>query len=72
MKKLYKVTLTPEERTELKMLVSTGKSSAKKIKHAHILLAVDESEHGRVGDAEVARQFHCHANTSKAGASVAL
>ena len=63
MKKQYKVTLTPEERNDLKILVSTGKSSAKKIKHAHILLAVDENEHGRISDADVAKQFHCHANT---------
>jgi transposase len=63
MKKLYKVTLTLEERTDLKTIVSTGKSNAKKIKHANILLAVDENEHGRVSDADVAKQFHCHANT---------
>jgi transposase len=63
MQKLYKVTLTPEERINLKSLVSTGKSNAAKIKHANILLAVDENEHGRVSDADVAKQFHCHANT---------
>ena len=32
MKKIYKVTLTAEERSELTQLVSTGKSSAAKIK----------------------------------------
>ena len=63
MKKLYKVTLTPEERSDLISLVSTGKSNAKKIKHANILLAVDENEHGRVSDGDVVKQFHCHANT---------
>ena len=63
MKKQYKVTLTPEERSDLIQLVSTGKSSAAKIKHANILLAVDENEHGRVSDGDVAKQFHCHANT---------
>jgi transposase len=63
MKKLYKVTLTAEERNDLKALVSTGKSNAKKIKHANILLAVDENEHGKVTDNEVAKQFHCHAKT---------
>ena len=63
MKKIYKVTLTAEERAELTKLVSTGKSSAQKIKHANILLAVDETEHGRVSDQEVAKQFRCHANT---------
>ena len=34
-----------------------------KIKHANILLAVDETENGRVTDQEVAKQFHCHYNT---------
>ena len=63
MRKIYKVTLTTEERTELKTLVSTGKANAKKIKHANILLAVDETENGRVTDQEVAKQFHCHHNT---------
>ena len=63
MKKIYKVTLTGDERLELTQLVSKGKTSAQKIKHANILLAVDETEHGRVSDSEVAKQFHCHANT---------
>ena len=63
MKKQYKVTLTPEERQSLTALVSKGKSNAKTIKHANILLAVDENEHGRISDGDVAKQFHCHANT---------
>jgi transposase len=52
-----------EERTILKELVSTGKSNSQKIKHANILLAVDETENKRVADQEVAKQFHCHPNT---------
>ena len=44
MKKIYKVTLTADERAFLMKLVSTGKSSAQTIKHANILLAVDETE----------------------------
>jgi transposase len=63
MQKLYKVTLTADERAELLQLVSTGKSNAQKIKHANILLAVDETEHGKISDVDVAKQFHCHANT---------
>jgi len=63
MKKLYKVTLTTDERAQLLQLVSTGKSNAAKIKHANILLAVDETENGKVTDADVAKRFHCHANT---------
>lgn len=63
MRKIYKVTLTPEERTELKTLVSTGKSNAQKIKHANILLAVDEIVNGKTTDADIAKRFHCHAKT---------
>ena len=63
MKKIYKVALSAEERSELTKLVSTGNSNAHKIKHANILLAVDETEHGRVSDSDVAKQFHCHAKT---------
>jgi len=63
MRKIYKVTLTPEERIALTAVVSTGKSNAQKIKHANILLAADENVHGRVHDSDIAKQFHCHANT---------
>ena len=63
MTKLYKVTLTAGERTELTKLVSTGKHNAQKIKHANILLAADETENGKVSDSEIAKQFRCHANT---------
>jgi transposase len=37
----YIVRLTPEERSELEKLVSTGKANARKITHARILLKVD-------------------------------
>jgi transposase len=63
MKKLYKVTLTADERHTLTQLVSNGKTNAAKIKHANILLAIDENVNGRVSDKDVAQQFHCHANT---------
>ena len=63
MKKLYKVTLTGEERIQLEDIVSKGKSNAQKIKHANILLAVDETVHGNISDGEAAKRFHCHANT---------
>jgi transposase len=63
MNKIYKVTLTPDERQELIEVVSTGKSNAAKIKHANILLAVDEVENAPLTDQEVAKRFHCHAKT---------
>ena len=63
MGKRDKVTLTEEERNQLRELVSTGKSNAQKIKHANILLAVDESENASLTDQEAAKRFHCHINT---------
>ena len=63
MEKRYKITLTPEERQKLIELVSIGKSNAQKIKHANILLAVDEVENVPLTDQEAARRFHCHVNT---------
>jgi hypothetical protein len=37
----YRVSLTPEERTELKLLVTAGKAAARKLTHARILLLAD-------------------------------
>jgi transposase len=42
--KIYKVTLTDEEREYLTALISKGKAAARKLTHAHILLKVDQSE----------------------------
>lgn len=46
MAKIYKVTLTEEERVELKSLGKKGKVSAKKLKRAQALLLVDQGEYG--------------------------
>lgn len=43
--KIYKVTLTNEEREYLNTLISKGKAAAQKLTHAHILLKADQSEH---------------------------
>lgn len=37
----YKVSLTPEERNELKQMVAAGKAAARKLTHARILLLAD-------------------------------
>ena len=51
----YIVTLSQEERDDLLSIVSKGKSSAKKITHARILLQSDESEGGKnCSDIEIA------------------
>jgi hypothetical protein len=44
--KKYKVTLTPEERQQLRDLITAGKASAKKLAHARILLKADAAPGG--------------------------
>ena len=40
----YKVTLLPEERQQLEEMVCKGKSAARKLTHARVLLLADESD----------------------------
>jgi transposase len=55
MAKRYRVTLTPEEREQLRQMVSRGKADARKLAHARILLQADEAEGGpRRTDEQVA------------------
>ena len=44
--KKYRVKLNAEQREQLERVVSSGKSPARKIMHAHILLKADESQEG--------------------------
>jgi hypothetical protein len=44
--KKYKVTLTDEERLQLRQMISAGKAAARKLTHARILLKADASEGG--------------------------
>ncbi len=62
MNKRYVVRLTTEEREQLGALVKKGKGAAHKIKHAHILLAVDAAGPG-AADETVAKALSCHVNT---------
>lgn len=56
--KKYKVTLTEEEVAQLKSITSKGKRSARVIKNALILLAVDEGPYGKAKkDQEVAEML---------------
>ena len=56
MKKKYIVRLGAEERSRLEQIVGVGKSGALKIRHANILLAVDESDAGpKLADPTVAK-----------------
>jgi transposase len=57
--KKYVVRLDAEERSRLEQLVSVGKAAAYRIRHANILLAVDESDAGaKMSDVEAARAFN--------------
>ena len=47
MAKRYRVTLTHEEREQLRLMISRGKGDARKLAHARILLQADEAEGGR-------------------------
>lgn len=60
----YKVTLLPEERQELMEMVHKGKSAARKLTHARVLLLTDESD-GRQSrtDAEIAEVLQTSPDT---------
>jgi len=62
MNKHYVVRLTTEERERLEELVAKGKAAAYRIRHAHILLAVD-ADGPNWTDAQAAKAFRCHSNT---------
>jgi hypothetical protein len=62
--KIYKVTLTIEEREELIALVNKGKGPAGKLKRARILLMADEAqENGGWKDADIVRALHTSRRT---------
>ena len=62
--KKYIVRLDAAERARLEQLVRVGKAAAYRIRHANILLAVDESATGpKMKDGEAARAFHVHVRT---------
>jgi len=55
----YHITLTEEERKILMQLISKGKTEGYRIRHAHILLALDEIEENKEWtDRTVAKAYH--------------
>ena len=58
----YKVNLTCEERAVLTRITKTGKSTAKEILHANILLATDDSRTPKLTVAKVADK--CNTTTT--------
>ena len=62
--KIYKVTLTNEERAQLTAIVSKGKGNARRIRRAQILLLVDENQpDGAWKDADIAKALSAHVRT---------
>lgn len=62
--KIYKVTLTNEERRSLTALVSKGKGNARRIRRARILLLGDENQpEGGWKDADIAKALGAHVRT---------
>ena len=56
MTKRYRVTLEAEERDRLRQLLSRGKADVRRLKHAQILLAADESDAGpALSDDQISR-----------------
>lgn len=62
MEKKYIVRLSDNEQNELKTLVSKGKTTAYRIKHANILLEADVNG-GNKKDKEIAKTFRCNEKT---------
>jgi transposase len=60
MEKRYRVTLTEQERDGLEKLVSTGKSAAKKLVRARIMLLADQAPDGPAkSDPEIVESLGC-------------
>jgi hypothetical protein len=60
MEKRYHITLTDEERIELRKMVSVGKSAARKLVRARILLLADQAEGGASkSDPEIVEALGC-------------
>ena len=63
-KKRYIVTLTPEERTYLRGLISKGKAAAFKQRHARILLKTDQGSEGECWtDEKIEQALDVHSST---------
>ncbi|HYK55800.1 MAG TPA: helix-turn-helix domain-containing protein [Flavisolibacter sp.] len=63
MKKLYRVTLTEEERSELKAIIKKQSAKSAQVKRSYILLAVDEHGDKRWKDSQVSQAYHVSQST---------
>jgi hypothetical protein len=64
MKKLYRVSLSAEERAQLQELLSKGKAAARTLAHARVLLKADEGVDGpRLTDEQIAEAVEVNRST---------
>jgi transposase len=62
--KIYKVTLTSEERKELTAFVTKGKGNVRRLRRAQILLMADEAQEGGCWkDSDIAKALNAHVAT---------
>lgn len=62
--KIYKVTLTNEERAQLTAIVSKGKGNVRRMRRAQMLLLADENQpDGAWKDAYIAKALNAHVRT---------
>src|SRR5262245_12351180 len=59
----YRVTLTDEERDDLRSMVSAGKAAARKLAHARILLLADDSQSRPRSDDQIVAALGCGPST---------
>lgn len=60
----YSIQLTPEEQQKLQHLCSKGKTTARSMRRAQILLWADENRaEGKLKDKEIAQRLQIHTNT---------
>ncbi len=64
MAKRYRISLSPEERTDLQALVARRSANAEPVKRALMLLAADEADGGpALTDTEVGERYHVSTRT---------
>lgn len=62
--KIYKVTLTNDERAKLTAIASQGKGNVRRMRRAQVLLLADENQpNGAWKDADIAKALNAHVRT---------
>jgi transposase len=63
MKKLYRVTLTEEERIQLRGIIEKQSEKSSKVKRSYILLATDENGEKNWKDSQISQVYHVSRST---------